>query len=571
MQSDRSILLEVAHPEAEAAREVLASFAELVKSPEHLHTYRLTALSLWNASASGLAAPVILGALAQHSRYPVPQVVQVFITEQMGRFGRLVLREAQGDLYIEADHPALLTDLLNRPALAAYLGQRVSDRRAAVDPIYRGVLKQALAKLGWPLDDRAGFSPGAPLPLALRAIDTTGQPFQLRHYQAAAVNAFWGGGRASAGSGVIVLPCGAGKTLVGLGVMEQVQTHTLILTTSVAALHQWRRELLTRTTLGPDQIGEYTSGHKEVAPVTLTTYQMLSHRHQGAYPHFPVMDRADFGLIIYDEVHLLPAPIFRLTASLQARRRLGLTATLVREDNHAEDVFSLIGPKRFDMPWRELEQQGWIAPALCHEIRVDMPAAVRDAYAAAEDRDQIRIAAENPAKRAVVDELLEQHRDDLVLVIGQYLTQLEQLAAHLSAPLITGKTPLARREALYEAFRQGELRRLVVSKVANFAIDLPDANVAVQVSGTFGSRQEEAQRLGRILRPKSNGGQAYFYTVVSQDTVELQFAQKRQLFLTEQGYRYRIGHASADGLPKDSTPVIPLAGRAGHADAAGRD
>ncbi len=571
MQSDRSILLEVAHPEAEAAREALASFAELVKSPEHLHTYRVTALSLWNASASGVAADGVLETLAQYSRYPVPQVVRVFITEQMGRFGRLVLVESEGDLYLEADQPPLLTDLLNRTGLSAYLGERVSDVRAAVDPVFRGVLKQALAKLGWPLDDRAGFSPGASLPLGLRAIDTTGQPFQLRAYQEAAVDAFWGGGRASAGSGVIVLPCGAGKTLVGLGVMSQVQTHTLILTTSVAALHQWRRELLTRTTLTPDQIGEYTSGHKEVAPVTLTTYQMLSHRHQGTYPHFPVMDRGEFGLIIYDEVHLLPAPIFRLTASLQTRRRLGLTATLVREDNHAEDVFSLIGPKRFDMPWRELEQQGWIAPALCHEIRVDMPPVVRDVYAAAEDRDQIRVAAENPAKVAVVDQLLDQHQGDLVLVIGQYLTQLEQLAAHLSAPLITGKTPIARREELYEAFRQGALRRLVVSKVANFAIDLPDANVAVQVSGTFGSRQEEAQRLGRILRPKSHGGQAYFYTVVSQDTVELQFAQKRQLFLTEQGYRYRIGHASDEGRPKDSTPVVPLAGRARHADASGRD
>ena len=569
VQSDRSILLEVAHPEAEAAREGLASFAELVKSPEHLHTYRVTALSLWNASASGLTAEAVRALLGRYSRYPVPQVVTVFITEQMGRFGRLVLVEERGDLYIEADQPTLMTDLLNRSALASYLGARVSAVRAAVDPLYRGVLKQALAKAGWPLDDRAGFQPGAALPMALRPLDTLGQPFGLRPYQEAAVQAFWGGGRASAGSGVIVLPCGAGKTMVGLGVMSQAETHTLILTTSVAALHQWRRELLTRTTLTADQIGEYSSAAKQVAPVTLTTYQMLSHRQKGTYPHFPVMDRGSFGLIIYDEVHLLPAPIFRLTASLQTRRRLGLTATLVREDNHAEDVFSLIGPKRFDMPWRELEGQGWIAPALCHEIRVDMPATARDVYAAAEDREQVRVAAENPAKLAVVDQLVEQHRNDLVLVIGQYLTQLEQLAEHLAAPLITGKTPPARREELYEAFRRGQLRRLVVSKVANFAIDLPDANVAVQVSGTFGSRQEEAQRLGRILRPKSNGGQAYFYTVVSQDTVELQFAQKRQLFLTEQGYRYRIGHASDQGLPKADTPVIPLAARAGHADAPG--
>jgi DNA excision repair protein ERCC-3 len=559
--------LEVAHPQAEAAREGLTAFAELVKSPEHLHTYRITALSLWNASASGHSAASVLEHLARFSRYPVPQVVQAFIHEQMARFGRLTLVTQDGDLYLEADEPSLLTDLLNRTALKPLLGARISPRRAAIDPLHRGVLKQALAKVGWPLDDRAGFQPGAPLALSLRPIDTAGEPFALRPYQVAAVDAFWGHGQAGAGSGVIVLPCGAGKTLVGVGVMTHVQAHTLILTTSVAAIHQWRRELLTRTTLTADDIGEYTSATKSIRPVTLTTYQMLSHRSHGTYPHFEVMDRGDFGLIIYDEVHLLPAPIFRLTASIQARRRLGLTATLVREDNHAEDVFSLIGPKRFDMPWRELETQGWIAPAVCHEIRVDMPDITRDVYAAAEDREQVRIAAENPAKTAVVDQLLEQHANDLVLVIGQYLGQLKDLADHLDAPLITGQTPLGTRESLYEAFRQGQIRRLVVSKVANFAIDLPDANVAVQVSGTFGSRQEEAQRLGRILRPKRDGGQAYFYTVVSQDTVELQFAQKRQLFLTEQGYRYRIGYADRRGAPKSLTAVIPFGARAAeHSD-----
>jgi DNA excision repair protein ERCC-3 len=560
VQSDLSILLETDHPAADAAREALAGFAELVKSPEHIHTYRLSSLSLWNAASSGLTADEVVSRLQSLSRYPVPDLVVQFIRDQMGRYGRLTLVSDGDGLWLRADDPALLTGLQSRQNLRPHFGIR-DGNRVAVNPDARGVLKQALAHLGWPLADEAGYASGSPLPIAFRSVGALdGRPFALRAYQQQAVQAFYGDGRAEAGSGVIVLPCGAGKTLVGIGVMTRVQAHTLILTTSVAAAHQWRRELLNRTTLTPAQIGEYTAQVKEVRPVTLATYQILSHRSGGTYPHFSVMDQGDWGLVIYDEVHLLPAPIFRLTAAIQARRRLGLTATLIREDGRAEDVFALIGPKRFDVPWRDLERDGWIAPARCHEIRVDLPEAWRHHYAAAEDRERARLAGENPAKLGVIRELLAYHADDRVLIIGQYLDQLERVADAFSAPLITGKTPPARREELYARFRDGIERRLVVSKVANFAIDLPEANVAIQISGTFGSRQEEAQRLGRVLRPKSDGGVAYFYTVVSDDTVEQTFAQKRQLFLTEQGYRYQIARAGRDGAPAESAPapVIPF-------------
>ncbi len=560
VQSDRTILLEVEHIQAEEARQVLSGFAELLKSPEHVHTYRLSALSLWNAASAGLTVDQILQDLDRFSRYPLPGIVAHYIREQMGRYGRLRLVSGPAGLELRADRPELLVELFARGNVRPLLGER-TERGVLIDPVLRGQLKQVLAHIGWPLQDEAGFTPGAPLPLSLRTAErTSGEPFSLRPYQIQAVDAFSGDGRRQAGDGVIVLPCGAGKTLVGIAVMARTQAHTLILTTSVAAVHQWKRELLERTTLTDDEIGEYTAAVKDIRPVTLTTYQMLAHRRQGDYPHFHVMDAADWGLIIYDEVHLLPAPIFRMTASIQSRRRLGLTATLLREDGHAEDVFALIGPKRFDVPWRDLEEQGWIAPALCHEIRVPLPDGLAMVYASAEDQDRARVAAENPAKTPVVEELLMAHADDHVLVIGQYLDQLHELAARLDAPLITGKSPALVRETLYEDFRQGRIPRLVVSKVANFAIDLPDANVAIQVSGTFGSRQEEAQRLGRILRPKSDGGPAYFYTVVTEDTVEQQYAQKRQLFLTEQGYRYRIAHAGEDGRPIERTPapVIPF-------------
>lgn len=560
MQSDHTILLTVDNPFYEQARDALAGFAELLKSPEHMHTYQLSALSLWNAYAAGLEADDIIAALTQWSQYPLPGTVIQFVRDQRGRFGRLRLLAAQdGDgLWLTSDDALALTQISRTKAVQPFLAEPLHPGYR-VRPEFRGLLKQALAKVGWPVDDVAGYEPGAPL--AVNLVDTLpdGQPFQMRHYQTSAVHAFWGAGRIDRGNGVVVLPCGAGKTIVGLGAMQLAQTHVLILTTSTAALHQWQREILEKTTLTRDQIGEYSASVKQIRPVTLTTYQMITHRTQNTFPHFESLDQHPWGLIIYDEVHLLPAPMFRLTASLQARRRLGLTATLIREDGRADDVFALIGPKRFDLPWKVLEQEGWIATARCREIRVQLPPDLRSAYAVGEDTERIRIGAENPAKIAVVEELLEHHEKDHVLIIGQYIHQLESMAKHFQAPLITGKTSNQERERLYQEFRLGHIPVLIVSKVGNFAIDLPDANVAIQISGTFGSRQEEAQRLGRILRPKRDGTTATFYSIVSEDTKEQDFAQKRQLFLCEQGYRYEIAHALENGEPRQVlAPVIPF-------------
>lgn len=562
VQSDLSILCEVDNPHFEDARDVLAAFAELVKSPEHMHTYRLTPLSLWNAVASGLSPDTVKEQLQRLSQYPVPSEVLAFIDDQGRRYGKLVMQPApDGDgLWLTSDDAMLLTQMAHQKTVAPLLGPRLPPGYR-IQPAFRGLVKQALAKIGWPVDDRAGYTEGAPLDIRLRDVALSGRPFRVRDYQNAAIKAFWGAGAVTRGSGVVALPCGGGKTVVGLGVMAAARTHTLILTTSVASLHQWRQELLDKTTLDAAQIGEYSAQTKDLRPVTLTTYQLLSRKSQGGYPHFETLDRHDWGLIVYDEVHLLPAPVFRLTASLQARRRLGLTATLIREDGREDDVFALIGPKRFDMPWKDLERQGWIATAQCREIRVALPAPVREAYATGEDAERYRIAAENPAKIGVISELLDYHKNDHVLIIGQYLSQLKQLQHHFKAPILTGETPVRERERLYADFRAGKIPVLIVSKVANFAIDLPDANVAIQVSGSFGSRQEEAQRLGRILRPKSEGNQATFYSVVSTDTKEQEFAQKRQLFLCEQGYRYEIAHADATGAPMNvPAPVIPFRG-----------
>ena len=561
VQSDLTLLLEVDNPLFEEARDALVGFAELVKSPEHIHTYRLSNLSIWNAVASGLTAGTILQRLAQYSQYAVPPEVETFIADQGRRYGRLVLQVApDGDgLWLTGNDSTLLTLIASHKTVAPYLGPMLAPG-FRIAPEMRGLLKQALTKIGWPVADQAGFRAGVHLPIALRATTRCGRPFSLRDYQAQAVRAFWGDGQSLHGHGIVVLPCGAGKTVVGLGAMERTQAHTLILTTSLAALHQWRDEILDKTHLSQDDIAEYSAQKKEIGPITLTTYQLLSHRTRGQFSHFSALDAHDWGLIIYDEVHLLPAPVFRLTASLQARRRLGLTATLIREDGRADEVFALIGPKRFDMAWKQLEAEGWIASAACHEIRVSLERAHRERYAAADDPERIRIASENPAKLSIVETLVAEHAEDHVLVIGQYLGQLEQLSQRLQAPLITGKTPPKERERLYKAFREGEIRVLVVSKVANFAIDLPDANVAIQVSGTFGSRQEEAQRLGRILRPKTEGKRATFYTLVSGETREQDFSQKRQLFLCEQGYRYDVAHADANGQPlEQSMPrVIPF-------------
>ena len=559
VQSDLTLLLEVDNPLFDEARDALVGFAELVKSPEHIHTYRLSSLSLWNAVAAGISDTEILARMDRYAEYPVPSEVESFVVDQARRYGRLRLKPApDGDgLWLTSEDGPLLTLISRQKSVMPYLSSSISPG-FRIAPEMRGLLKQALAKLGWPVDDQAGYRSGAPLEVAFRDRTLHDEPLVIRDYQRAAVSAFWGQGDALRGNGIVVLPCGAGKTVVGIGALIRAQCHTLILTTSVAALHQWRQELLDKTTLTPDDIGEYSASKKDIRPVTLTTYQLLSHREHGVFHHFETLDEHDWGLIIYDEVHLLPAPVFRLTASSQARRRLGLTATLIREDGRADEVFALIGPKRFDMPWKQLEAQGWIASARCHEIRVRLSDAGREAYALSEDAERVRIAAENPAKLPVVETLVDEHQGDHILVIGQYLRQLDELSAKLDAPILTGKTPVKERERLYQAFRDGDIPVLVVSKVANFAIDLPDANVAIQVSGTFGSRQEEAQRLGRILRPKADGKTALFYSIVSEDTREQDFAQKRQLFLCEQGYRYDIAHADEHGLPLDSTPAAVI-------------
>jgi DNA excision repair protein ERCC-3 len=550
VQADHTVLLEVQHPAFAEARDRLARFAELEKSPEYVHFYRLSPISVWNAAALGEPLERILGYLQSASRYPVAPGVLQAIRGWYERYGALELRAAPGGALelVAVDHGAL-EDLVRQKTVAACIdGATPQAGRIRVAPAMRGELKQALIKLGWPVQDRAGYTTGAPLAIELRDVTRAGRPFRLRPYQEASAAAFWAGGTAAGGSGVIVLPCGAGKTAVGMRAMTLARCQTLVLTTNTVAVRQWRDELLDKTTLGEDQIGEYTGEVKQIRPATIATYQILTHRKNRleAAPHLEVFQAADWGLILYDEVHLLPAPVFRTTAGLQARRRLGLTATLVREDHKEDEVFSLIGPKRFDLGWKELEGQGFLAVASCIEVRVPIHGERRQRYLAAGAREQFRIAALNERKDDLVARLLERHIDQRVLVIGQYLEQLQRLATVLRLPLVTGRTPNQERERLYAAFRRGEVPRLLVSKVGNFAIDLPDASVAIQVSGTFGSRQEEAQRLGRILRPKSDGGQAWFYTLVSEDTCEQEFGAKRQLFLTEQGYRYEI--RSADGI-----------------------
>ncbi len=541
VQSDRTLLLEVDHADAERCRSAIAAFAELETAPEHVHTYRVTPLALWNASAAGIDAETVVDALSRWSRFPVPPSVFVDVADTMARYGRLVLEQAEatpegsgapaGSLVLRAvaleDLP-VLEEVARAKAVAPFITARLGPIALAVPAAERGRIKQALIKLGWPCDDQAGHREGAACPLQLQATD-------LRPYQEGAVTSF-----VASGSGVVVLPCGAGKTIVGAAAMAKIGAQTLILVTNTLAARQWRRELLDRTTLGPEEIGEYSGERKDIRPVTIATYQVLITRRKGEYPHLALFSALDWGLVIYDEVHLLPAPVFRMTAEIQSRRRLGLTATLVREDGRESDVFSLIGPKRFDAPWRDIEAQGWIAPAQCVEVRVTLTADERMAYALAEPDVAYRVGSTAASKMGVVERVLARHPGEPTLVIGQYIDQLERLASRLGAPLITGKTPNREREILFARFRQGEVGLLVVSKVANFSIDLPEATVGVQVSGTFGSRQEEAQRLGRILRPKRDGRQAWFYAVVSRDTNDQTFAANRQRFLAEQGYAYEI-------------------------------
>jgi DNA excision repair protein ERCC-3 len=540
VQSDRTALLDVGHARSDACRAQLARFAELEKSPEHVHTYRITPLSLWNARAAGMTADEMRRSLTEFSRFPVPSALLTEIEDQVARYGRLRLVRSDSGLRLCTAEPAILAEAARASSVAPLLGRRLAPDVVEVPPGARGRLKQALIKLGWPVEDLAGYIEGAALAVALRAATASGGPFALRPFQSQAIDGFWAAGGPEGGSGVVVLPCGAGKTIVGMGVMERARSHTLILVTSIVAARQWRHELLDKTTLRAEQIGEYSGERKDIRPVTLATYQVMTRRRNGNYPHLALFGEFDWGLVIYDEVHLLPAPVFRMTAEIQSTRRLGLTATLVREDKREDDVFSLIGPKRYDAPWRDLEGQGWIAPASCTEVRVALPETERLDYAVAEAHDRYRVAATSTAKLEVLDSLVDRHRTDRVLVIGQYVRQLETVARRLDAPLITGNTPTTERERLYARFRDGSVRVLVVSKVANFSIDLPEANVAIQLSGTFGSRQEEAQRLGRILRPKSDGGEARFYAIVARETCDQEFALHRQLFLAEQGYRYEI-------------------------------
>lgn len=531
VQSDKTLLLEVDHPNAEEARRAIAPFAELERAPEHIHTYRVTPLGLWNARAAGHDAEQVVNALITYSRYAVPHALLVDIADTMDRYGRLTLeKDPDHGLVLRTTDRPVLEEVLRHKKIKPLIGERIDPDRVLVHPSERGHLKQELLKVGWPAEDEAGYVDGEAHPIGLDNAD-----WSLRPYQQQAVDGFWHGG-----SGVVVLPCGAGKTLVGAGAMAVAKATTLILVTNTVSARQWRDELLKRTSLTDDEIGEYSGARKEIRPVTIATYQVLTTRRKGVYTHLDLLDARDWGLIIYDEVHLLPAPIFRMTADLQARRRLGLTATLVREDGREADVFSLIGPKRYDAPWKDIEAQGYIAPADCVEVRVTLPDSERLAYAVSEPEDRYRLASCSPVKIPVVERIVAQHRGEPTLVIGQYLDQLAELSERLGADVITGETPVSQRQKLFQAFRVGEISLLVVSKVANFSIDLPEASVAIQVSGTFGSRQEEAQRLGRVLRPKGDGRTAHFYSVVSRDTVDAEFAAHRQRFLAEQGYSYRI-------------------------------
>jgi DNA excision repair protein ERCC-3 len=552
VQSDKTLLLEIDHETSAACRRAIAPFAELERAPEHVHTYRLTPLGLWNARAAGHDAEQVVDVLLEYSRYPVPHALLVDVAETMARYGRLQLvKDPEHGLVLHAVDVPVLEEVLRSKKVAPLVGARLDAENVVVHASERGNLKQVLLKLGWPAEDLAGYVDGEKHPIDL----LTDGGWSLRPYQAEAVEGFWHGG-----SGVVVLPCGAGKTLVGAAAMARSGTTTLILVTNTVSARQWRDELLARTSLTEDEIGEYSGARKEIRPVTIATYQVMTTKRKGSYAHLDLFDARDWGLIVYDEVHLLPAPVFRMTASLQARRRLGLTATLVREDGREGDVFSLIGPKRYDAPWKDIETQGYIAPADCVEVRVTLPERERLAYATAEPEERYRLCATSTAKSRVVEELVRRHAGEQLLVIGQYIDQLDDLGERLDAPVLKGETTVTERQRLFDSFRSGEISTLVVSKVANFSIDLPEASVAIQVSGSFGSRQEEAQRLGRLLRPKHDGKTARFYAVIARDTLDQDFAAHRQRFLAEQGYAYRIVDAEDLGSEDQPAEEAPEAG-----------
>jgi len=538
VQSDNTLLLEVNNPDFETARDLISPFSELEKSPEHIHTYRITNLSLWNAAASGLKYDDIINRLEKYSRYEIPRIVNTTVKEQMERYGLLKLIKREEQLILTSDDSFFLSEIFHNINIQKYIIKFIDDNNILINKNFRGHIKQALIKVGFPVEDLAGYDEGEPCIINLKK----SSDFSVRDYQESAINSFYRGGGPDGGSGVVVLPCGAGKTIIGIGTMAVIKTATLILVTNTVALRQWREELISKSDITPDMIGEFSGEKKEIRPVTIATYNILTYRKKkkGPFVHFDIFNSKNWGLIIYDEVHLLPAPVFRMTSEIQSKRRLGLTATLIREDGMEKDVFSLIGPKKYDMPWKILEKCQWIAEAQCTEIRINLDEKIRLHYSVAGDRDKFRIASENIRKKEIIERILSYHKKANILIIGQYISQLEKISKKFNLPLITGSTPVAEREILYNSFRRGEIKILIVSKVANFSIDLPDANVAIQVSGTFGSRQEEAQRLGRILRPKKNENRAFFYTIITSNSVEEKFAHNRQLFLTEQGYSYII-------------------------------
>ncbi|MEM1119974.1 MAG: DNA repair helicase XPB [Bacteroidota bacterium] len=542
VQSDHTMMLEVQHPQFSEGRDFLARFAELEKSPEFIHTYRVTPLSLWNAAALDIPVNELLEGLERLARYGLPANVKTDLLEWYSTYGKLVLtKEREGFLQLKVTDEFIFERLKNEDALKEFIFKTDNNiNRFLIFEAQRGDLKHALIKIGFPVKDLCGYVQGDDLSIQLRTTDLTGQPFQLRDYQREAVDAFYHSGGENGGNGIVVLPCGSGKTIIGIGTMAAISNHTLIVTTNNVSVHQWRNEILAKTALSEEQVGEFTGVNKVIRPVTITTYQMLTWRksRQDAFKNLDLFTDQNWGLIVYDEVHLLPAPVFRATVGIQSKRRLGLTATLIREDGKEDDVFALIGPKRYDVPWKVLENRGYIAEAYCTEYRLELPKAEAVTYAHAPKRQQFRIAAENSQKIQLTKELIALHADDQILVIGQFISQVERVAKDLGLPLITGKTKNAEREKLYQGFRTGETKVLVVSKVANFAVDLPDATVMIQLSGTYGSRQEEAQRLGRILRPKKK--RSHFYTLVSKNTREQEFGLNRQLFLVEQGYKYRI-------------------------------
>lgn len=542
VQSDYSILIEVDNPLYEEARNDIVTFAELVKSPEHIHTYKITPLSIWNACATGHTGEKIVAALTQYAKYDVPEHIIVGVGDFASRYGRLTITRDESALVLKSNDRYLAEEIYQNKDVRKYIEKRCSETEFHIIPLNRGLLKQALIKAGFPAEDLAGYVEGESLPLSLLDKTRSGEAFTLRPYQHEASEIYYANGHAHGGSGVIVMPCGSGKTIIGMSCIAQIQSSTLILTTGVTAIRQWIDELLDKTTIMSDQVGEYSSKEKNVRPITVTTYQILTYRKRsdGEFEHLTLFDQRNWGLIIYDEVHTLPAPVFQMTASLQARRRLGLTATLVREDGREDDVFALIGPKKADIPWKVMEKQGWIAKACCYEYRIHLPESLRMPYALESKRQQFRIASENHAKIDIVKDLLSQNKHEKILIIGMYIDQLKEIAKHIDVPILTGSTPQNKRDSSFNAFKSGKISTLIVSKIANFAVDLPDASVAIQVSGTYGSRQEEAQRLGRILRPKKGENQAHFYTIISRDTVEQDFALNRQMFLCEQGYEYHI-------------------------------